>query len=207
MTENMRKASAAAGAGTMDALILAGGKSSRMGGRHKGSLLYQGASLTGRMARELEKMTENIYISYGQTMHRDTSVGTPVQDIFPGCGPMSGLHAGLLASRADLVLTAPCDMPLLTAAYYEYLLQYITDPQTDAVVPCSGGRPAPPAAIYRPSCSRIFEAQLRTGQYRIRAALDRMRVVYPDLSENETLSAMLVNVNSPEDYARLLHKY
>ena len=185
---------------TADALILAGGKSSRMGGRHKGNLLCHGTSLTERIARELGKTAENVYISYGQTLHRDTSYGIPVQDIYPGCGPMSGLHAGLQASSADFVLTAPCDMPLLTAGFYDYLLQFFSDPQTEAVVPCREGRPEPLAAIYRPSCSRIFERQLRAGQYRIRQAFDQMHVIFPDISEDASLSGMLININTPEDY-------
>lgn len=190
----------------IDALILAGGKSSRMGGRHKGSLLYNGRPLTERMALELGSLAENVFISYGETVQQDTSFGIPVQDIIPGCGPMSGLHAGLQESRADLVLTAPCDMPLLTADFYRYLLSRMPDPQTDAVVACRGSRMEPLAAVYRPSCWTAFDHQLRTGQYRIRAALQGLRVVFADVSGNEALSAMLVNVNHPEDYARLAQR-
>ena len=201
-----------------DALILTGGKSSRMGGRHKGSLLYEHRTLTARMVEELQKRADTVYISYGRHPREDTSLGVPVQDIYPDCGPMSGLHAGLLASlqagRADYVLTAPCDMPLLKAEFYDYLLQASAessaDPETedglpDAVVPCRGDFPEPLAALYRPSASAFFARQLLTGQYRLRLALARMNVLYVDLTGQPALTDMLLNVNTPADYESLIH--
>lgn len=195
----------------IDALLLAGGNSSRMGGRHKGGLPWHGTTFTGHMARELRKRAETVYISYGLHALPDPAGCIPVQDIFPGCGPMGGLHAGLKKSTADLVLTAPCDMPLLTAELYDYLLSFLTPEKypslsdlPDAVVPVLGKRPEPLAAIYRPSCCICFEQQLKTGCFRIRPALDRMRVLYPDISAIPHLAAMMANINSPDDYAGLL---
>ena len=49
----------------MDLLILAGGKSRRMGGRHKGNLILDGESFTQRLIRELGDGAEHIYLSCG----------------------------------------------------------------------------------------------------------------------------------------------
>ena len=196
-----------------DALILAGGNSSRMGGQHKGSLLWHGKSFTELMVRELKKRADTVYLSCGRQAVPDTSGCIAVQDIYPGCGPIGGLHAGLKKSTADFVLTAPCDMPLLKAELYDFLLSFLTGEPSggssgmpDAVVPLLDRRPEPLAAVYRPSCSLFFEQQLKTGCYRLRPALDRMHVVYPDISENPQLASMMENINSPADYASLLEK-
>ena len=200
-----------------DGLILAGGKSSRMEGKHKGSLLYKSRTLTEHMALVLQSLADTVYISYGESIRQDTSVGIPVKDILPGCGPMSGLHAGLRAVQAaggaDFVLTAPCDMPLLESSFYRHLLAAAEkactsaaseDEFPDAVVPFHASRIEPLAALYRPAAAGFFEEQLMTGQYALRLALDRMRVLYVDITGRSDLAGMLANINCPADYEALL---
>src|SRR5580658_4552898 len=51
-------------------------------------------------------------------------LGMPViEDIHPGLGPLSGIHAALRHSRKPLVLVVGCDMPFLNAEFLEKLAQ------------------------------------------------------------------------------------
>ena len=58
----------------MDVLILAGGKSSRMGGKHKGNLELGGETFTQRLINEMSKISERIWISYGEEVKKYTKV-------------------------------------------------------------------------------------------------------------------------------------
>ena len=80
-----------------DGLILAGGKSSRMGGEHKGNLTYGGETFTQILVKELNRGTENVWLSYGENIQGMYDGCKIVQDIHADCGPIGGLHAGLKA--------------------------------------------------------------------------------------------------------------
>ena len=110
-------------------LLLSGGKSSRMG-TPKALLEINGETLLEAVARAGEGFEERILSV------NDPSIPTPegfirVSDIYPGCGPMSGLHAALLETDCDALVTAPCDTPHYSKALAEYLAQQY-DPEFDA---------------------------------------------------------------------------
>ena len=52
-----------------DGLILAGGKSTRMGGAHKGNLMCGNETFTMRLIREMQKEAQQVWISYGEKIH------------------------------------------------------------------------------------------------------------------------------------------
>lgn len=85
-------------------VVLAGGKSSRMG-KDKGQLRLGNESLTERATRLLTNIgAREVLVSCN-----DFSVGS-VPDIFPGHGPLSGIHSALFYSDLP-VLCMPVDMP------------------------------------------------------------------------------------------------
>ena len=85
----------------MDGLILAGGRSTRMGGKHKGDLRYEDQTFLERIIGEFASCAERIWISYGTEMRRDYPGCVSICDEYPGCGPMGGIHAGLKRCRSD----------------------------------------------------------------------------------------------------------
>ena len=74
-----------------DGLILAGGKSSRMNGIHKGNLMYRQESFVDRLVNEFKKEARNIWISYGNQVHKEYKGCKIVLDKYMGCGPIGGL--------------------------------------------------------------------------------------------------------------------
>ncbi len=194
----------------VDALILAGGNNARMNGNYKGALTLGGGTFTGRLIGELRKRADRVFLSFGTEIREEPAGCTPVRDVYPGCGPLAGLHAGLAASRADLVLTAPCDMPLLRAGLYDCLLERMKEEErrsglrADGIVPVLSGRMEPLAAVYRPSAAPELERQLLAGCRRVRSALAGLRIITVGLDDLPELAAMIVNVNTQTDYERLL---
>lgn len=187
-----------------DGLILAGGKSSRMGGQHKGNLQYAGMTFTGRLIEELSAGTVQLWLSYGQQLQGEYEGCRIIQDEYPDCGPMGGLQAGLKCCENGLLLVAACDMPLLKLELYQHLYSFLGEHA--GVVPVSEGRIHPLAALYKKELLPLFERYLQNGNYRLRAALEEADICYVDVSHCPAFCRMLQNINTEEEYASLLRK-
>ncbi len=104
-------------------LILAGGQSTRMG-TDKALLPINGKPLLYRLASQVAAFTQTVTIAIGapqrESLYREALSDLAAQvsfvtDQFPGCGPLSGLHAGLSAIADGYVFIIACDMPQLSA--------------------------------------------------------------------------------------------
>lgn len=192
-----------------EGLILAGGESTRMGGFHKGNLAYRNITFTEILVQELRKETSCVRLSYGREI-KETYAGCPiVTDIYPGCGPIGGIHAGLKACVCDRMLVAACDMPFLKAGLFRYLEERLRERESaytsfDGAVPVTGGRVHPLAAIYRRKVYTMLEEQIERQNYRIRDALKYLRILYIDVTGKRAFERMLQNINTPEEYERML---
>ena len=81
------------------AVILAGGRSSRMG-RCKALLELDGETLISRLAGELSAFDELLISSNDEALAAGLP-GRVVRDVFPGCGPLAGLHESLSATEME----------------------------------------------------------------------------------------------------------
>jgi molybdopterin-guanine dinucleotide biosynthesis protein A len=196
-------------------LILAGGKSTRMG-QDKAWLMLDGRPLVMRVIDRMLPLVDEVLVSTNQPDAFDVWLpGLPVPahtvvDRYPGAGPLAGLHAGLLAACCDLVLTLATDMPFVAPALIRYLVDLAPDADVDAVVPRV---PSPDTgqigleplhAIYRKSCLPTIEHCLETGQRRVVNLLDqvRVRVVTPDeIRPHDPRFRSFANVNTPQDWS------
>lgn len=185
----------------MDGLILAGGKSSRMGGRHKGFLTYEEETFMERLVKELKKEAKQLWVSYGMEAHAAYEGCRLVFDEYPGCGPLGGLHAGLKACETEELIVAACDMPFLKGELFSYLSERLKD--FDGVVPAASGKIHPLAAIYKKSVLPVLEEQIKNGNYRLQDALKKLNIAYIDVSEREDFKRMLQNINTAEDYKKI----
>lgn len=185
-----------------DAVILAGGSSRRMGGIHKGDLWLGDQTFTQRLIQQLHTVAEHIWLSCGEVELQDGPGYRLVRDEYTGCGPMGGLHASLKCCKSDLLLVTACDTPFVKAALYRYLYLFLGD-HAGVVAVCKG-KIQPLAAIYTRRMLPIFEEQLDRGNYRLKDALLQADVCYVEIGNRPELSAMLQNINTPEDYQFIL---
>lgn len=195
----------------------------RMGGRHKGDLVYRNHTFIEHIIREFKKETEVILISYGKEIHREYEGCKTLTDIYSDCGPIGGLHAGCshlwspicrpsaLPEEGDSesVMVAACDMPFLEIDLYRFLKremereEYRRSHPVDGVVPIAGERVHPLAAIYKKRAGAVFQEQIAAGEYRLTEALKRLNILYVDISENVEMCGMLRNINTIREYERL----
>ena len=155
-------------------LILAGGKSQRMG-QDKSLMILAGRSLIERALDALKPVCDELLIATNAPhLYEHLHVRT-VPDRIRGGGSLAGLHAGL-ADAGETVIAVACDMPFLNTELLGYLVSLCGD--VDAVVPDlsgptqsararagGGGRPRaknldlhPLHAVYRRTCLPAIEA-------------------------------------------------
>lgn len=181
------------------ALILAGGRSRRMG-RDKALLPMDSGNMLSR-AVAFWRGTEHIcgvIVSVGEDAHFPSlPEGTlPVSDIYPGGGPMAGLHAAFAKTNAEVLYVSAVDMPFLQK---DALLPL---PKGDAAVYVKDGRPEPLFGVYRRSALPAMEAALAAGQSKMTALLEGLNTEYAPLPPE--LSQAVSNLNTPGGYLRAL---
>lgn len=198
-------------------LILAGGRSARMG-RDKAWLEIEGIPLVERVARRLLPLAAEIVFSandaarFAQLAARLPVPAQVVADIFADAGPLGGIHAGLTAARHDTVLAVATDMPFVNHAVVEGMVGLCEE--ADAVVPRLAAegfdepQPEPLHAIYRRSCLPAVERALAANRRRVVSFLADVRVCYVDEPFLRTLDPELWsfrNVNTPEEWRAIPH--
>jgi len=190
----------------VEAFILAGGASSRMG-TDKSQLLIDRQTFTERISETLLKLTDSVTLVGRQL---DTSVLPSVPDVYPQWGALGGLHAALADCKRDWAIVAACDLPFLTEELFLFLASLRLD--HEAVVPIQpDGRPQPLAAIYRidPCLQRATEL-IEAGRRRPLDLLETVKtrwVSFEEIRNLEQSEKFFVNINTPSDYYEATRGY
>lgn len=185
------------------AFILAGGKSSRMG-RDKAFVEFNGRTLLTRALDLARCVAANVRIVGDPS--KFAAFDAVVEDIFPGCGPLGGIHAALRASSAELNLIIAVDIPFLSTDLLCYLVERARNSPTAVTVPRFGRGLQPLCAIYRRAFAESAERALTQGHYKIDALFtgESTQVIGEDDLKGKGFSAeMFRNLNTPEDVAQL----
>jgi molybdopterin-guanine dinucleotide biosynthesis protein A len=190
------------------AIILAGGRSTRLG-RDKASELLLGVPLLQHVLSRVEGLVQEVVVvrAAGQALPEvDAPVAVRVvDDVYAGSGPLGGIYTGLKAIETPRALTVACDMPLLQPSLLSELLALATDGY-DAVVPTNElYLPEPLCAVYGPACLPAVAAQLGAGALKVALFLDKVRVRYvPPATWRawDPEGVSFLNVNREEDLRR-----
>jgi molybdopterin-guanine dinucleotide biosynthesis protein A len=191
--------------------VLAGGKSSRMGtGTDKAFLDFGGQTLLDRALTVMGTVCDCVTIvgdpakfaEYGSSKYGSSRNRSVVADIFPGCGPLAGIHAALVHSSAELNLMLAVDMPFVSGELLAFLLKTAENNEAIITVPRIGKGLQPLCAVYRRDFSDVAEQALRAGKYKIDAAFPSVAVRV--IEEAELAAAgfaeqSFFNVNTPQD--------
>ena len=186
----------------IEAFILAGGASSRMG-TDKSQLLFQDQTFVERIGATLLTVTNSIRLVGA----RENSKLPVVADVYPGWGALGGVHAALSACRSEWAIVVACDLPFVTPELFERLAAMRCD--NDAVVPMQpDGRPQPLAALYRVEpCARRATELIQAGRRRPLDLLQSVNTRWVEFAEIANLAQaerFFVNINTPEDYYEVI---
>ncbi|MGA2858855.1 MAG: molybdenum cofactor guanylyltransferase [Candidatus Sulfotelmatobacter sp.] len=181
------------------AFVLAGGKSTRMGA-DKAFLALDGRTLLVRALDLARSVTHDVRIVGEASKFR---VFAPVvEDLFPACGPLGGIHAALRASGAELNLILAVDMPFVPPALLPFLITRARSSTAMVTVARSGGGWQPLCAVYRREFAEVAQSGLREGRYKIDALFDAARTQAIGEEELEAAgfsASVFRNLNTKED--------
>lgn len=192
-------------------IVLAGGRSSRMGVA-KAGLEWHGSTLLARTCAVLVDAVAGPVVVVGSPGQLLPAVATDVrvvEDPAEGRGPVQGLAAGLAAvQEVDTAFVCATDLPFLHAAFVRRVLAGFTD-EADVVVPVVRGRAQPLAAGYRTAVAALAEQHLARGQLRLLDLVAACRSVHlheatlladPVLARADPALRSVVDVNDPAAY-------
>ena len=178
--------------------ILAGGQGSRMGA-DKAFLNVGGCTLLERAITVLRPLCD---IAIVGDPAKFSPYGTVIADLYPGCGPLAGIHAALMHSSAELNLVLAVDMPLVSTDLLAFLFASAASTDALVAVPHSARGFQPLCAVYRRPFAATAEQALRAGKNKIDALLAAIPV---RVIESEELASagfsdqVFLNLNTPED--------
>jgi molybdenum cofactor guanylyltransferase len=186
-------------------IVLAGGRSSRMG-TPKAALEWHGSTLLRRTAGILSRVAD----APGQPLPGLPPAVEVVDDPREGLGPVQGLAAGLaaVAGRAEIAFVCSTDLPFLHPAFARRVLRAAAD-GVDVALPVARGHPQPLAAAYRTSLAPAAARLVREQRLRPAFLFDECTVARLDeaaLRKDPVLAALdpdldsVLNVNEPADY-------
>jgi FdhD protein len=184
-------------------VILAGGRSSRMGS-NKALLPYRGGRFIEAIHRQLREIFPEVILVTNNPAQYQFLPCSKVPDLFPGMGALAGIHAGLVYSRTERIFTVACDMPYLNSGLIRFIAS--RPDRYDVVVPESANGLEPLHARYGKGCLPAMEACLAAGRKRIISFYPQVAVEcigVADVAAFDPLLASFSNINTPEDYYRL----
>jgi molybdenum cofactor guanylyltransferase len=210
-----RRSGSGAGGARTAGIVLAGGRSTRMG-RPKAALEWHGSTLLHRVAGIVGRAVDGRVVvvrAPGQELPSLPPGVRVVDDAREGRGPLQGLAAGLaaVADDADLAYVSSTDVPLLHPAFVARVLAGAAEENVDVALPVAQGFRHPLAAAYRTSLLAEVEDLIERDRMRPAFLFERARV--RELDEHELLRdgklaradpelLSLLNVNDPDEYER-----
>jgi len=186
------------------AVILAGGESRRMR-RDKLTLAFGGSSLLAAVTDRFTGVFDTVYLSVKDPQKYPEIRVPRLVDIYPGCGPMSGLHAGLHMTGEDGIFLTAADLPFADPLAAQRIIELSGDSDV-CITTDSAARYEPLFGYYKKTALPHVERALSSGDYKIASLFDkvRLRIVSKEELGPYWREELLLNVNYPEDYERLI---
>lgn len=181
-------------------IILAGGKSSRIG-FDKGVINLNGKPFIVHIIEAMKPLVNNIIIVSDNTDY-DKFGYQIVNDLIKNFGPVAGLYSGLSNSKTEYNLVLSCDVPLIKTFILEQLIDRF-DIDYDMIQLQSENKSMPLIAIYKTHCLHTFEAQLNKNEKRLRIAVEQLK--HKTITIDSECDQYVKNINTIAQLNEILH--
>ncbi len=181
------------------AVILAGGRGSRLGGQDKGLLGLNGKPLIEHILDAITPQVKTVIISANRNHQVYAGYGYPVvsDDMTDFQGPLAGFAAALSACNTDYIMTLPCDGPSVPADLAARLSKAIIDNEAELAVAHDGQRMQPVYALIPRSLLDSLLAFLDAGDRKIDLWYAQHKVALADFSD---VLESFFNINTEKDH-------
>jgi len=174
-------------------IILAGGKSSRMG-EDKGLMLIDGQPMIQSVINILSPLVSDIIIVANNKLYEQ--FGYPVyEDLIKDQGPLAGIYTGLKFSKTIKNVVLSCDVPFINEDVLQLLIEECGN--VDVVIPEKNNRTHQLIGVYDKSCVEVFKSELDNNQRKIKLALEKLnlKTIKADCIDDKIFN----NINSKND--------
>ncbi|CAG0975082.1 molybdenum cofactor guanylyltransferase [Methylophilaceae bacterium] len=191
---------------SISGIVLAGGLARRMGGMDKGLVEFCGKPMVAHVLERLKPQVDEILINANREIERYAAFGYPViqDEIGSFAGPLAGLHRGMRAAGNSLVLTVPCDAPLLPADLASRLMHALVEMDANIAVAKTGTQVHPVFCLCRKNLRHHLESYLQNGGSRMGAWHDTLKVAEVAFDDNPEAFA---NINTVEELTFLENRH
>ena len=189
----------------MTSIILAGGKSLRLG-RSKLLETIGGKSLVQWVVDRLAILSTEIIIvtALAETISCSSAIRIKTAaDIHPGRGPLAGIYSGLIASSSPRAIVVGCDMPFLSVGLLEYMVQ--VSAEFDVALPRIGEKVEPLCAVYSKNCLAPICKLLEQHELKISELFTMVKVRYieeDEINRFDPEHLSFFNINTQADLER-----
>lgn len=182
-------------------VILAGGKSSRMG-KDKAILKLDGRPFVAHVASTLQAVFNRVILVANDPSAYEFLRLNTVGDVYEDCGPLGGIHSALVHAKGTDIFVSACDTPFVSRDLVRHIVGF--DSTAPARIPSFYQQLHPLCGFYTQNCLQPIVERLESRRLRVLDFVESIHAavipISPDLSfyrEN-----LFDNFNTPEDYSR-----
>ena len=186
----------------ISAIILSGGRATRMNGLDKGLVQLQQKPLIAHVIARLKPQVDEIFINANREIAQYQVFGLPVlkDENEEFIGPLAGFSLGLQHAKHDYVLTVPCDSPLLPLDLVQRLMAALLEHGADIVVASSDSNAHPVFCLMRKTMLPSLLAYIESGERRVSAWQKSQQYIEVDFSD---CNDAFTNLNTFDNLAAL----
>lgn len=185
----------------ISAVILAGGKNTRMKGKDKAFLLIRGKPVIERTVSNLQKIFKDIVIVTNSPAKYSKFKVKVVKDRIRGLGPLGGIYTGLCNIKNEAAFFIACDMPFLHNGIIKKQIRYFSRTRPDCLIArCKGVQPL--HAIYTKKTLPLISQSIKSKELSLKKFIGRC----PEgkfISFSPRKSKYFSNINSRHDLRRI----
>ncbi|MBK7560862.1 MAG: molybdenum cofactor guanylyltransferase [Chitinophagaceae bacterium] len=183
--------------------ILAGGKSARMG-TDKGLMMFGGKAVIQHIIEQVQPAVSKLVIVTDNTAYEKFGAEI-IPDSIKDIGPAGGIYSALTHSNTQQNFIVSCDMPFVTTAAIEFIVQHQSSSQI--ILPVHNGHLEPLFGRYSKSCLPQWHALIQQGFLKLHELVTRFDLLKLNMDRNPLLTDTLFeNINTPEDFKKALIK-
>jgi molybdopterin-guanine dinucleotide biosynthesis protein A len=183
------------------AVILAGGKSTRMG-FDKQLLKINERRLIDSLKKKLKGEFNEIIVVTNKSEYYIGLTDKIIKDIIPNKGPLSGIHAGLVEASSKYVYFMACDMPNVNLDYIKYMKKKLENVDVKACITKLGEWIEPFNAFYSKDMIKDIEEYLLQDRRSVNSLIRKLSICYIEEEEARKFSPnwdMFLNLNTKEE--------
>jgi molybdenum cofactor guanylyltransferase len=189
----------------VSAIILAGGRATRMNGMDKGLVPLQNKPLVQHVIERVMPQVDEILLNANREIEQYKTFNLPIlQDDNPDfIGPLAGFSLGLKHCKHDYLLTVSCDSPLIPEDLVARLMKALLEKRADIAIAKSGGYNHPVFCLMKKSVLPSLTTYLAQGERKVSTWQKSLNYIEVEFNDCD---GAFINLNTFEELEALALK-